>query len=185
MIYMIRHGKTDWNAIRRLQGQSNIPLNEEGREQARAAGAANSDVKIDVCYCSPLDRARETAELFLEGRDVEIICDDRLKEVAFGEFEGFDKYFEHPETSVYTFFYNPGEYVAEKDKGAESIEELNARTGEFIREVLLPEHAKGKNILIVGHGAMNCSLVNQLEGIPKERFWERMTKNCQLFSVNI
>ena len=72
MLYIIRHGKTDWNLKHKLQGRTDIPLNDEGRAMALEAGERYKDVHFDVCYCSPLIRARETAELLLKGRDVPI-----------------------------------------------------------------------------------------------------------------
>ena len=64
MLYIMRHGRTDWNEQYRLQGGTDIPLNEEGRRMAREAAETYRDVEFDLCYVSPLQRARETAELF-------------------------------------------------------------------------------------------------------------------------
>ena len=77
MLYIMRHGKTDWNADRRLQGSEDIPLNEEGRQMARDARKKYGDLRFDICYCSPLQRAQETAEIFLEGSGTPILTDDR------------------------------------------------------------------------------------------------------------
>ena len=63
MLYIIRHGKTDWNALHKLQGRTDIPLNDEGRQMAEDARKEYRDVHFDVCFCSPLIRARETAEM--------------------------------------------------------------------------------------------------------------------------
>ena len=59
MLYIMRHGKTDWNAVHRLQGSEDIPLNEEGRQMARDARKKYGDLRFDICYCSPLQRAQE------------------------------------------------------------------------------------------------------------------------------
>ena len=88
MLYIMRHGKTEWNALKKLQGKTDIPLSAEGREMAEKARAEYADVHFDVCFCSPLIRARETAEILLRGRGVPIISDDRLAEMCFGEAEG-------------------------------------------------------------------------------------------------
>ena len=53
MLYIMRHGKTDWNALHKLQGRTDIPLNEEGRAMARAAREQYREVHFDICYCSP------------------------------------------------------------------------------------------------------------------------------------
>ena len=61
MLYIMRHGKTDWNAMRKLQGRTDIPLNEEGRQMAEHARTEYAVIHFDICYCSPLIRAKETA----------------------------------------------------------------------------------------------------------------------------
>ena len=65
MLYIIRHGKTDWNELHKLQGRTDIPLNESGRKMARDAGQRYKEINFDICFCSPLVRAMETAELLL------------------------------------------------------------------------------------------------------------------------
>ena len=66
MLYIMRHGKTEWNELHKLQGRTDIPLNEEGRKMAEQAREKYKDVSFDICYCSPLIRARETAEIVLQ-----------------------------------------------------------------------------------------------------------------------
>ena len=68
MLYIMRHGRTDWNMAHRLQGSEDIPLNEEGRQMARDAREKYCDLHFDICYCSPLQRAHETAEIPAEGK---------------------------------------------------------------------------------------------------------------------
>ena len=66
MLYIMRHGKTDWNKMEKLQGSVDIPLNEEGVSIARKAHDKYKEISFDICYSSPLVRAKETAELFLQ-----------------------------------------------------------------------------------------------------------------------
>lgn len=127
MLYIMRHGRTDWNDAYKLQGRTDIPLNDAGRRMAQEAAQRYREVSFDVCFCSPLIRARETAEIFLKGRDTPILFDDRLKEMCFGVCEGSENVFENQDTPVYTLFKDPTHYVA--PEGAESFEELFARTG--------------------------------------------------------
>lgn len=228
MLYIMRHGKTEWNAKIKLQGQTDIPLNEEGRQMAIVAREKYKDMKFDLCFASPLCRARETAELFLEGTGTPIKLDDRIKEINFGEYEGVEGSFQIPDLNVNTFFWNTPAYVP--DKGAESVQELYARTGEFLKEeiytrlvwneenikaltwekaadgrtpfrygnskganeealpvidwpVLADRSENEPNILIVGHGAMNCSIINQIWGIPLDGYWNYMHDNCELIRL--
>ncbi len=178
MLYIIRHGKTDWNAIYKLQGRTDTALNEEGRLMARKAAQDCADIDLDICYTSPLIRAKETAEILLDGRDIPLICDERLVEMGFGEYEGMERCFDIPDCNVRVLFINPEQYRA--DRGAESLEELFGRTKAFLDELVYPKLQEGKNVLIVGHGAMNCSIVSRIRGYDLARFWEGMTDNCKL-----
>lgn len=90
-LYLVRHGETDWNRQRRIQGLTDIPLNDTGREQARATGALLARRTFDGVYASPLSRARETAEIIageLGLPQPELI--DALVERNYGEAEGMD-----------------------------------------------------------------------------------------------
>ena len=141
MLYIMRHGKTDWNEQRKLQGQTDVPLNEEGREMALAAGREYAGIHLDVCYCSPLVRAKETAELFFKERKENIpviIFDHRLKEMGFGVYEGVAESFGILDCPVNVLFYHPEEYLVPVE-GGESLDELFSRTGEFLEEMVLPK----------------------------------------------
>ncbi len=182
MLYIMRHGKTDWNALRKLQGRTDIPLNEEGREMARKARDEYQSVNIDVCYCSPLSRAVETAQIVLNGRDVPIITDKRLVEMGFGEYEGIMDSFQIPDCPINVIFMDP-EHYTESIGGSETFDELFARTGQFLREVIDPALEEGKDILIVGHGAMNSSIISQRRNLPIKDFWSPGLAQCKLMQL--
>lgn len=178
-LYIIRHGRTDWNDQKRLQGQTDIPLNEAGRRMAEAAAEEYAEIPFDICFCSPLVRAAETARILLNGRDVPILYDDRLKEVAFGVYEGTANSFQIPDCPVNQFFFHPEEYMIAVE-GGENVLELKARTGEFLRERVYPLVESGRSVLIVGHGAMNMSIVCDVKNLPLEEFWSTGIENCKL-----
>ena len=183
MLYIVRHGQTDWNAIRMLQGNTDIPLNDVGRQMARDAAAQLEGIHLDVCYCSPLVRAKETAQLLLEGRDIPIIYDDRIREMCYGKFEGVK--YPYGDT-IYTYFKHPENYhpdITDPDAGAETFDELFARTGEFLAEVIYPQLDEGKDIIIVGHGGMNSSIVCQIRNLPIEEYWSAGIENCKVMRL--
>ena len=182
MLYIMRHGRTDWNNLHKLQGSADIPLNEEGRRMAREAAAEYRDVHLDVCWCSPLSRARETAEIFLRGRDVPVFIDDRLREMGFGEYEGFENIFSYPDCPLWSLFRDPEKYVRSAG-GAETFPELFARTGAFLSEVAEPLVREGKDVLIMGHGAMNLSIISRIRNIPLRDFWSTGIENCRLIRL--
>lgn len=182
MLYITRHGKTDWNNRHKLQGRTDIPLNDEGRKMAEQANAEYKDLRLDICYCSPLIRAKETAEILLGGRNIPIIIDERLIEMSFGEYEGLENSFSIPDCPINVLFKEPEKYVSSVG-GAETFEELYARTGSFIEEVIKPQLQLEKDILIVGHGAMNASIVCQIKGLPVEQFWNAGIGQCQIVKL--
>ncbi len=181
MLYVIRHGKTDWNCKYKLQGRTNIPLNDEGREMARKAAVEYKNIHFDYCFCSPLDRALETAKILFEGRNIPITVDNRLCEMSFGECEGTENTFKKPDCPMYKFFKDPENYIA--PKGAETFEQLFARTGDFLRQVVNPLLEQNKDIVIVGHGAMNNSIICQVKNIPLKDFWTNAIPNCELIKL--
>ncbi len=182
MLYIMRHGKTDWNARRKIQGRTDVPLNDEGRDMAQKAHDEYLDVHFDICFCSPLIRAKETAEILLKDRNVPIIYDDRLMEMCFGIYEGYENSFHYPDCPINVFFWTPEKYITPVDKG-ESMDELFGRTGEFLREKVEPLLDEGKDVLIVGHGAMNSSIVCQVKGLPVKDFWSEGIENCKLMKL--
>ena len=145
-VLLVRHGETDYNKNKLIQGHSDIELNETGRGQARNAGQKLTEYDIDFAFSSPLKRAVETARLMLDNSNNEIninkeITEDaRLIEKFFGDFEEstFDEYFS----------------ALEAQTGLESIEkdeEVYERASSFFNEKYL--NHKDETILVVCHGA--------------------------------
>jgi probable phosphoglycerate mutase len=87
-LLLVRHGETDWNAERRWQGHADVPLNDRGREQARALAESLAGERIDAIYSSDLSRARETAETVGARLGVGVTADPDLREVDVGPIEG-------------------------------------------------------------------------------------------------
>ncbi len=182
MLYIMRHGKTGWNALHKLQGRTDIPLNDEGRRMAQQACEEYKKLNIDVCYCSPLVRAVETAQIVLKNRDIPIIEDERLIEMSFGDYEGIENSFSIPDCPINVMFQHPEQYI-ESVGGSETFAQLFARTGSFLKEVIEPQLKEGKDILIVGHGAMNSGIVCQIKGLPIEKFWSAGLEQCKILKL--
>ena len=181
MLYIMRHGKTDWNAKHKLQGRTDIPLNEEGIQMAEQAKEKYKDVNFDICYCSPLVRAKQTAEIVLEGRNIPIVYDDRLMEMCFGVYEGVTHPSQMEGSTIRKLFKDPANYPGVED--GETFDDLFARTGSFLKEVVQPQLDAGKDVIIVGHGAMDSSIVCQVQNIPLEKFWDAGIENCKLMKL--
>lgn len=164
-----------------LQGRSDVRLNASGRAMAEAAAKQYADVHFDVCYCSPLLRARETAEIFLRGRGVPVIPDERLIEMSFGVCEGTKNSFPATDGPMRLFFADPPAYIP--PEGAESFSELFARTDDFLKSVALPLAKEGRDVLIVGHGALNSAIYCRFYNLPLEKFWSANIENCKLLKL--
>ena len=92
MLYVVRHGETEWNAINKVLGRTDIPLNDKGLKQAHEIAESLKDVKIDIFLCSPLCRARQTADVISDETGIPYRIDERLIEQDFGCFEGVDRF---------------------------------------------------------------------------------------------
>lgn len=159
-IALLRHGQTDWNIDFRLQGTSDIPLNETGLAQARAAAEAISS-QWDVIVSSPLDRAVKTAQIVAERHALgELQIEPLLLERSFGEAEGM----------LYTEWRE--KFSDSKVPGGESIEELEARCHRLLAH--LAAKYRGKRVLTVSHGALIRKLLNIASNGQLPREGERL-----------
>lgn len=158
--YFIRHGQTDWNLERRMQGHTDTSLNQTGVEQAKKAAVLFDNIQIDVIVSSPLIRAYKTAEFIARRKELEIISEPLLKERAFGKFEGrtvFEIFDEHglPYTSSISAILPPC---------AEQWPETKKRSIKVVADYLNKYEG---NILFVSHGAVFRALY---EGLTDVRF---------------
>lgn len=139
---LVRHGQTDWNAQRRLQGSTDIPLNDVGRGQARDAVAMLSGHEWDAIVSSPLSRAAETAQLIAGGLGLSVARHvPELTERSFGPAEGLQA---GPELEALRI---PGGF-----RDAESEDEAASR-GLNALEALAREF-RGGRVLVVAHGTL-------------------------------
>lgn len=88
ILYIVRHGETEWNKMGKIQGKTDISLSEDGRKLAQKTADGLKNIKFDYIFSSPLERAYETACIIKGDRDIEIVKDERLIEVGFGLYEG-------------------------------------------------------------------------------------------------
>ncbi len=185
LIYLMRHGETEWNKERRFQGQIDIPLNENGVELAVKTAEGLKDVAFDAVFSSPLKRAFLTAQTVVGDRNVEVVPDERLQELYFGPSEGehFEPAKKNPEHPMYTFLCEPGRYFP--TDGAEAFDRVRARTAEFLQEKILPLEGSCENVLIVAHGAVNRIMLNRIANIPDENFWQIGLPNCAVSIISL
>ena len=141
MIYIVRHGQTDWNLEGRYAGRVDVPLNENGIRQAKVIHDKLKNVKFDVVFSSPLKRAYKTAQLIC---DSNIIVDNRIIERSNGDLEGRLK----TDIEEVIDFNNPNQTLYR----IESIIDFRKRINNFFDDVT--KIYKGKNVLIVTHAGI-------------------------------
>ena len=176
MIYLVRHGQTLQNRAGLLQGRSDFPLNEMGREQARRVGAffREQGVRFDAVYTSPLRRAVQTAAL-IAGETVPLRVDERLIEMDYGPYEGMD--LRAPAPEVLAFF---REFVnVPAPAGMEKLSAVTARLGAFL-EQLRPE-AEERDILVSTHAIALKRALEYLTPASRGSYWAKNIGNCAVY----
>lgn len=145
-LYLVRHGQTDWNINWKIQGRSDICLNDTGRKQANETGEKTKNIKIDYIISSPLIRAYETAQIINKYHHVPLFIDERLIERDFGEFEGklksefdFNEFWDYDLNKTY--------------EKAEDIKSFFKRIYDCLDEI--NQKYNDKSIMIVAHGGVS------------------------------
>ena len=186
-LYLIRHGVTDQNKKRCLQGRSDIELNEQGRELARITAEGLRDVNFDLIFTSPLKRAYETAEIIRKDREIPLIPREELLEISCGAYEGLcfgQENYNIPDKDFMNFFHKPQEYITPPE--GESFEQVIARTGEFLEELKKNPDYHDKTILLSTHGCALKAVLANITKVSIADFWgEGVHKNCAVSLVEL
>jgi broad specificity phosphatase PhoE len=156
-LIVVRHGATAWNAEGRYTTRTDMPLSPLGVEQAGATAAALAAEPIERVFCSPLSRARTTAEAIVaaQGRALEIVTDDRLTEIDAGPFEGLTpaQIDAGPLAEAHARWHTDVDPVT--PQGAETLESARDRVAAFSADV----SALPGTSLVVSHGSLMRVLV--------------------------
>lgn len=179
VIYFTRHGQTTWNLEKRLQGKGNSELTDEGIKQAEALRYRLDNQDIDVIYSSPLKRAKETANIIKGNRNIDVILEEGLQEINFGEYEG------HTEEELLRE--GKGKEISPilkgdmqlRAPGGESLEEVYKRVYKALDTILQRE--KDKRILIVAHGITSKAIVSYFK--EEDEFFKEILGQGSLSKV--
>ena len=164
-LLLARHGETDWNRELRIQGSSDIELNELGRRQAQSLAQELTDVDLDAIYASDLRRARATAAAVAATHGLEVTLDPRLRERSFGSWEGL--------TREDVNAMPPGSH-----HDGETDEEVRERMLAAVREIAAAH--PGEEVLIVSHGGALNTLWHHALGVRVERW-----ANCAVYKLAV
>lgn len=174
-LILLRHGQSLYNLENRFTGWRDVELTETGCHEAEGAAKLLSSEKIDIAFTSMLKRAQQTLQIVLDKcglRDIPIIKNAALNERSYGELEGLNK----AETAI--------KYGVEQvhiwrrsfdipPPGGESLKDTYERVVPYFKKAILPELAKGKNVLIVAHGNSLRSLIMFIENLTPEQIVAR------------
>jgi broad specificity phosphatase PhoE len=162
-LYLIRHGKSTWNETGRIQGQTDVPLSEEGIRQAEALAKRLKHWSCDTVYSSDLKRAMQTAEIALPNH--EIISDERLREIHLGDFQGRTWHdMTDIERDIFSVQY-AGPYH-HKVPGGESNDDLRDRAVSWL--AALPTEGR---VIAYSHGGFISSALYTIVGRPEVKHW--------------
>lgn len=186
-LYFIRHGETDWNVKKKIQGKTDIPLNENGLQQAKELAGellekrTAGELQAVRVYTSPQLRAAVTAKIAAEALGIGCIPLSGLAEMDLGEWEGLNwQSVEEAYGDTYHYWNAHRRYT--KTPGGESYQQVLARTLEALRSILAHET---EDVLIVTHSAVLMSLRCYLAECPFEEMVEKFKlKNCGVVPVS-
>lgn len=177
-IYYVRHGQTDLNLAKKMQGGgTEKELNETGVSQAYNTKKELENVKYDLVICSPMKRAKQTAEIINEGRDIPIITDERIRERKLGDYEGRDVT-EEMENNIWDYKLNYN------IPNGENLHDFEKRIDEFFDDIKEKYH--DKSVLIVAHGGIAKVIKAHLYGMPEsQNLAEISMNNCEIIETEI
>ncbi len=185
-LLLVRHGETPWNLDGRLQGSTDVDLSEKGREQARLVGRRLSTTAIDLAYSSNQSRARETAEIILEGRDVEgrdvpLHAIPELRERSHGVFEGLtakERRQRYPDLFAASLLNN----LDFAPTGGETFRQTNRRMAAWAQD--FRDAHLDSTVLVVGHGGtLRAAILGWLD-LPDHTTFRFIMANCSLSIID-
>jgi len=180
-IILIRHGETAWNAVRRLQGHIDIPLNEAGRRQAAALGQALAGERIDAVVASDLQRAMQTADAVAGHHGLAVQTDAQLRERCYGVFEGM-LYAEIEQAY-------PQEYAQWQARAIDAVMPAGLRVAESFRQFYSrsvdgvarwAERHAGQTVAVVAHGGVLECVYRQAVGMSLDSPRDFQVKNASI-----
>jgi len=183
-IYLIRHGETDWNVAKRFQGQSDVPLNNNGLHQAHAVTAwlTRQDMAFNAIYSSDLMRCTQTADPIGKALKLDIFTDARLREIHCGEWEGSTAHTIDSKTpGILTRWRQEADTF--RMPGGENVSDVVVRVSAFYEETIV-KHL-GENIIIIAHGGSIAALLIAIEGLNIVQAWNDSSRRIHNTGVSI
>lgn len=169
-LVLIRHGQSIWNLENRFTGWVDVPLSQQGVEEAREAAKKLGSLDFHVAYTSALRRAQDTLTEIMTtlAWDVPVISDQALNERHYGDLQGLNKddlrrQYGEEQVKIWRRSYDV------PPPGGESLKDTAARTLPFFQRCIMGDIRQGKNVLVVAHGNSNRSIVMKLDNLTGEQ----------------
>lgn len=179
-LLLIRHGETDWNMDGRYTGQSDIPLNDNGRAQARQAAAQLAANPPDVVVSSDLERARETAVIIAAPFNLPVITDPRLREVNQGVWEGM--YFPDIKARYAAEFASrQADPLSVAPPGGETVGQVRERVLTAVAHIR--RTYPGQRVAVVAHGLVLALIKAKATNHPISQVWDLIPPNAQVEEI--
>ena len=173
ILVLVRHGQSLWNLENRFTGWVDVPLTDQGRDEARRAGEKLRGYSFQVAYTSGLTRAQDTCRLIQEAMGVSLptIRDQALNERHYGDLQGLNKddmraQFGEEQVKIWRRSYDV------PPPNGEALKNTAERTIPFFERCIMGDIRQGKNVLVVAHGNSNRSIVMRLDNLSKEQVLE-------------
>lgn len=178
-LYFVRHGETQYNVEKRMQGFCDSPLTERGIVQAKSVGKGLSDISFVAAYSSDSQRVQDTAKYAIGDRNIPLVIDKRLKEMNFGVLEAL------LEEEIPTLYGDILDKLFSLDVNAsapegETYAQLFTRTEQAVKEIVEKHASEGGNILIFSHGV---TIGNYIIQVTKSKEFQ-VHDNCSISVVS-
>ena len=171
MLYVVRHGQTDWNAVHKVQGMTDIPLNNAGIEQANKIREMLKDIKFSKVFSSPLKRAKATAEIISDSK-CDVCIDQRLMERNMGNYEGKESKYIDKEL-IWNYEINS------TIDNIEDVKSIIKRISSFLDEY--KDLYSNENVLVITHNNIYPAIDAYFNGIPdNNQVLRRYLENCEV-----
>mgnify|MGYP000116803529 CR=1 FL=1 len=186
-LYMVRHGETDWNKAKKVQGRADIPLNAYGRELAEKTAEGLRGISFDLAYTSLYPEQKKQHRLFCREKDP-LIEEPQIQEICFGDYEGIVYRGEglDPQSAEFVKFFDDTANYIPKGEG-ESVGQLMERVDGFLKALYQNPELQDKMILLSTHGAAVTAMKNCIKNEwSPAKFWQMgVPKNCAVTIVEV
>lgn len=184
-LILVRHGQTEWNQLGRIHGRTDIPLNDTGIMQARAAGEWLSQRRIDAVYSSPMQRAFDTATEIARPHGLPVISLDDIIEIDFGLWE---KKTADELKKLYPEYWNDWSWHLDEDKSAnmqaESAYTILNRVKRALNSIF-EENTAGSTAVVVSHTMPIKLIMANAIGLPLKSLQSIKVGNCGICELDM